>query len=263
MRALRQGVTGESPQTIVAGSAHVRAPQISPDGQWIVYVEMTSGTDAAHIMRVPIGGGPAQAVVDTNSRVATATLQYFAAGPGATGAGSHAWPDIRCPAQEADGSCFLAEARPAASGGSHVLLSQFDPASGRRHEVATLVEDRAPAAFWDVSPDGTLAAFGTFSWAGGDEITILTLATGERRIIRPNNVKNLTDVAWAADGRSLFATTTNIRRAEVFHIALDGTASLLRTFESQVASNPRPSPDGRSLLVGVLQTNANAWVIER
>ena len=103
----------------------------------------------------------------------------------------------------------------------------------------------------------------TGPWRHSDEITILTLATGERRIIRPNNVKNLTDVAWAADGRSLFATTTNIRRAEVFHIALDGTASLLRTFESQVASNPRPSPDGRSLLVGVLQTNANAWVIER
>lgn len=74
--------------------------------------------------------------------------------------------------------------------------------------------------------------------------------------------KNLCDVAWAADGRSLFATAQTIRGGQLLHIMLDGSAHLLRVFDSETLLNPRLSPDGRSLLLGVVQTNSNAWVIE-
>jgi hypothetical protein len=43
----------------------------------------------------------------------------------------------------------------------------------------------------------------------------------------------------------------------------DGRAVLLRRFQSQELFAPRPSPDGRSLLVGLQQSSSNAWVVER
>ena len=126
-----------------------------------------------------------------------------------------------------------------------------------------LAADGAAVTFWDVSPDGATVAFGQFAFDGGDHITLLRIATGERTTVRPVNVRNLSDVAWAADGRSLFATVWTIRNAEVLHVNLDGTVHHLHSYDSQTVLNPRPSPDGRSLLIGLAQTNSNVWVVDR
>jgi hypothetical protein len=145
---------------------------------------------------------------------------------------------------------------------TRVVLSTFDPARGQRRELATIADDGAGTTFWDVSPDGSTIAFGQFDWGGGDQITLLRPAAGERRVVRLKDFKNLADVAWAEDGRSLFATTETIRGGQLLHVMLDGTTHLLRAFDGRTVLKPRPSPDGRSLLLGVIQTNSNAWVIE-
>lgn len=262
-RAFRQPTAGETPEPLVTGAGLVRSPQATADGKWIVYVEMTTGPDAARIMRVPMAGGPAEQVLPTSSPPATGTLEYFAAGPGTTGTGARSFPDIRCPARS-DGWCVLAEQR--MDENTHrtgVVLTAFDPVTGRRRELATIVDARAAATFWDVSPDGATVAFGQFNWNGGDQLTLLRPVTGASRTLRLKNVTSLSDVAWAEDGRSLFATTSTLRGTQLLRVMLDGTAHLLRMFDGQVALRPRPSPDGRSLLLGVTQTSSNAWVIER
>jgi Tol biopolymer transport system component len=263
MGTFRQPVAGETPVPLIAiSTADARSPQLTSDGKWIVYVEMTGAPDSARVMRVPAAGGPAQPVLAATAAVGTSRLQYTAVSPGAAGTGGRSYPEVRCPPRAAGGACFVADLRPGDEGGA-VLLRTFDPATGSTREIGTLVSQRAVAAFWDISPDGTMAASGTFDWAAGNEITLLNLADGSRRTIRLAGVTNLNDIAWNHDGRSLLATAVNIRRAEVYRVSLDGSATLLRGFDSQIVSNPRPSPDGRSLLVGIVQQNANAWLIER
>ena len=119
---------------------------------------------------------------------------------------------------------------------------------------------RAPALPSGAShPTERLSRSGQFAWGGGDQVTLLRLATGEKRIVQLKNFKNLSEIAWAPDGRSLFGTTGTLLGGQVLHIGLDGTTQLLHMFESQIVGNPRPSPDGRLLLVGA---TSNAWVLE-
>jgi Tol biopolymer transport system component len=260
--AFRQPIAAETPEPLVTGAAQIRSPQTTADGKWIVYVEMTNGPKDPRIMRVPVTGGPSEEILTVSTQPATASLQFFAAYPGSSGTGARSFPDVRCPTHF-NGSCVLAEARvDEKEHRTRVVLSTFDPARGQRRELATIADDGAGTTFWDVSPDGSTIAFGQFDWGGGDQVTLLRPAAGERRVVRLKDFKNLADVAWAEDGRSLFATTETIRGGQLLHVMLDGTTHLLRAFDGRTVLKPRPSPDGRSLLLGVIQTNSNAWVIE-
>jgi hypothetical protein len=264
LHAFRQPIASESPQTIVSGASSVRAPQLSANGKWIVYIEMGSAPDTARVMRMPKDGGPAQQVVSIASRLGTARMDFFGVLLGTAGIGAHSLPDLRCPAHVVDGSCLLLEQSSTGTAqDSRVVLSRLDPETGHTRELATLAPDQASGTFWDVSPDGATVAFGQWAWGAGDRITLLHIATGERTIIQPAKVKNLCDVGWAFDGRSLFAAVYTVRGAELLHIALDGAVHSLRSYDGQLVVNPRPSPDGHSLLIGLAQTNSNVWVIDR
>jgi Tol biopolymer transport system component len=265
LHGFRQPIADETPQPIVTGAAGARVPQMTADGRWIVYVEMSSDPDRARIMRVPAAGGPAEPILTVTTGLATAPVDWVGTLPGTAERGAHALPDLRCPPHAADGSCFVLQAVANGTPDKSMRgdLSLLDPATGKTRHLATLAETKAGDTFWDVSPDGTTAAFGQFDWGAGDRITLLRIATGERRVLQPANVKNLCDVAWAADGRSLFGSVLTIRGAALLNISLDGTEHPLRTIDAQGWQNPRPSPDGRSLLAALVVTNSNAWVIER
>jgi len=259
LRAFRQSTASDTPQAIGTGAAPVRSPQMTADGKWIVYVEMTYQPVSARVMRVPIDGGPAEQVMPLSSTVATSDLQYFIAMPGAGGTGARAFPDIRCP-RAFGGACVIAELR-GSDTDAQVVVSAFDPLTGQPRQMAAA--KGGGLTFWDVSPDGSTVAFGEFAWDGGDRITLVAPATGDRREVQVKDFKNIVDVAWAADGRSLLAATATLHGGELLRVMLDGRAVLLRRFQSQNVFAPRPSPDGRSLLLGVQQYNSNAWVIER
>jgi Tol biopolymer transport system component len=264
LHAFRQPIASETAEAIGTGGAAVRSPQITADGRWIVYVEMTYQPASARVMRVPIAGGPAQQVMTLSSTVATADLQFWAMQPGAGGTGARSFPDVRCPAAF-DHSCVIAEARGSGNDPfSQILVSAFDPLVGHTRRLASVTPGNgAGLTAWDVSPDGRTIAFCEFAWDGGNRITLVAASTGDTRAIDITDFKNIVDIAWAPDGRSLFATTATIHGGELIRVMLDGSAVLLRRLQSQTLFAPRPSPDGRSLLVGVQQTNSNAWVLER
>ena len=199
-----------------------------------------------------------------SSTVATANLQYFSAGPGAGGMGARAFPDVRCPAAFG-GVCVIAEARGSGNDPfAQVVVSAFDPLTGQTRSLASVTPAHGAAlTSWDVSADGRTLAFSDFAWDGGNRITLVTAGSGETRIVDVKGFMNIADLAWAADGRSLFATTATLHGSELLRVTLDGRAVLLRRLEGQGQFAPRPSPDGRSLLVGVQQSNSNAWLIER
>jgi dipeptidyl aminopeptidase/acylaminoacyl peptidase len=264
LQAFRQPIVSETPQRVGTGDAAVRSPQVTADGRWIVYVEMAYQPASARIMRVPIAGGPGQQVMALSSTVATANLQFFGAALGAAGTGARSFPDIRCPAAFG-GSCVIAEARKSGNNPlSQIVVSAFEPLSGQTRPLASVTPaNGGGVTSWDASPDGHTIAFAEFAWDGGNRITLVTAGTGETRVVEVKDFKNIADIAWAPDGRSLFAATSTLHGAELLRVMLDGRAVLLRRFQSQGLFAPRPSPDGRSLLLGVQQSNSNAWVIER
>jgi Tol biopolymer transport system component len=199
-----------------------------------------------------------------SSLVATSDLRFFAAAPGAAGMGPRSFPDLRCPARF-DGSCAIAEIRQSGTDPvPQIVVSAFDPASGRARQLATAKPTNAAGlTCWDISPDGHTIAFSEFAWDAGNRITLVTAGSGESRTILVKDFLNIADLSWAADGRSLLATTATLRGAELVRVMLDGKAVLLQRLQGQGMFAPRSSPDGRSLLVGVQQNNSNAWVIER
>ena len=264
LRAFRQSLAGENAEVVGTGGMAVRSPQITADGRWTVYVELNAQPASARVMRIPAAGGPAEQVMSITSSVATADLRFFAAAPGAAGMGSRSFPDIRCPAR-VDASCVIAEIRQSgADPVSQIVVSAFDPGSGRARQLATAKPTTgAGLTSWDISPDGHTIAFSEFAWDAGNRITLVTAGSGDSRTILVKDFLNIADLSWAADGRSLFATTATLHGAELIRVMLDGKAVLLRHLQGQGLFAPRPSPDGRSLLVGVQQNSSNAWVIER
>jgi dipeptidyl aminopeptidase/acylaminoacyl peptidase len=258
LHAFRQPIAAEAPEAVGTGDAAVRSPQMTSDGKWILYLELSYQPASARLMRMPLDGGPAQQVMPLSGTVATSNLQSFVAAPGAGGAGARAFPDVRCPRASRD--CVIAELR-SAGNESKLVVSAFDPSTGRTRHLATT--NGTGVTFWDASPDGTTVAFGEFAWDGGNRVSVVNTVSGETRVIDVKDFKNIVDIAWAADGRSLFATTSTLHGGELLHVMLDGRAILLRQFQSQELFVPRPSPDGRSLLVGVKQSNSNVWVLER
>jgi hypothetical protein len=257
-------MAADNAEVIGTGGTAVRSPQLTPDGRWIVYVELNYQPASARVMRVPAAGGPAEQVMPVTSSVATADLRFFATAPGAAGMGARSFPDIRCPPRP-DGSCVIAEIRQSAgSPASHIVVSAFDPGSGQARELAVVKPGNgAGLTCWDISPDGQTIAFTEFAWDGGNRIRLVTAGTGETRTILVKDFLNIADIAWAPDGRSLVATTSTLHGADLIRVMLDGRAVLLEHVPGQGMFAPRPSPDGRSVLVGIQQNNSNAWVIER
>ena len=103
----RQGVTDRNPEPIVTGSEEKCAPQISPDGKWLLYLQWPTMTESAQansgkLMRIPVGGGPAEAVMEVKGD----SFVSYGDDPTNTSGG---FPSFRC-TSHAPGSCVVAEA---------------------------------------------------------------------------------------------------------------------------------------------------------
>ncbi len=152
--------------------------------------------------------------------------------------------------------------RPGAYPSGHLIWQEaiftaFDPVEGRKGELARI---GAPLPnSWDLSPDGRWIAFG---WGGSpSRIRLLSLAGQPPRDISLDGWNNLQCVAWAAGGKSVFATTWASKDPPLLRISLDGEVKLLHNglFHTE---NPVPSPDGRYLAFGENTMESNVWVVE-
>jgi Tol biopolymer transport system component len=248
----RQGITDRDAEPIVVGSDEKRAPQLSPDGRWILYLEWpktASGTSAnsAHLMRVPVSGGAPEFVLDARGYPGSAKIQHEMEPVTATG-----YPDFRC-ASVPGSPCVLAEAED-----NRIVFSRFDSENGARRELTRV--DISRDSVWDLSRDGSRLVFA--ARISGSPIRILDLATGTERHQLLAGSPLVYSVSWASDGKSLFVTTFLVKGSSLLHVFLDGRTQLLRQFSTWV-ERPIPSPNGRFLAFGEVSVNSNAWVLER
>jgi Tol biopolymer transport system component len=163
------------------------------------------------------------------------------------------YPSFRCP-QRGESSCVLAEVRD-----KQIVFTAFDPLQGREKELAR-VSDNFDFRTWDLSPDGTQVALPAFDFKAAD-VRVLPLDGGTHRMLSAMPWTQLTTVAWAADGSSLFLASDSSRGSSIVRMDSKGNTSLLFKQLGWDIYSLAPSPDGHSLAFGAVQSNFNAWTI--
>jgi len=114
-----------------------------------------------------------------------------------------------------------------------------------------LTEDN-PA--WDhhpvLSPDGTTLAYLAMARAGYESdrnrIVLLDWKSGTRRVLTEPWDRSPGDLAWAADGRSLYASAANLGNTSIFRVDV-ATGAVEAVVTPHTNSAPRPLPGGALL----------------
>ncbi len=242
----KQGIAERSAQPVATGPEDKWAPQMSPDGNWIVYLQWAKATDgtlsSGKLMRVPAAGGAPEKIADVEGHP---LVNDYA---GTTAAG---FPSFRCP--HAGGDCVLAERRE-----KEIVFSAFDPAKGRKAELTKIPFNKVRTS-WDLSPDGTRLAITEFNYVKGD-ITVLTLDGKPAQKIAQTQFTEMVSVAWAADGKSLFAASFSSRGTAIVHFDFAGHSKQLFKPNWRIVTL-EPSPDGKYLAFGPVIENSNAWTM--
>jgi Tol biopolymer transport system component len=247
----KQGVNDRNADPIVTGPEEKWAPQISPDGKWVLYMQWPPAgtgpsTGSGKLMRVPLSGGPPEVVMDIKGRPDSSS----SSDPLDTVGG---YPSFRCPVH-ASATCVLAEADD-----KQIIFTAFDPAQGRKGELAKVPGSNPDLTRWDLSPDGSRVAISVFDYKAAD-VQVISLAGGAPQKLSAMPWTELVAVAWAADGKSLFLASYSSRGTSILRSDLSGvTKTLLKSSWDTFSLDP--SPDGHYLGLGPVIYNANAWTI--
>lgn len=246
----KQGVSERNADPIITGPEEKWAPQISPDGKWVLYMQWPKPVEGkpvatGKLMRIPLAGGPAEGVMDVTGHPAILTGTDPTNSVGG-------YPSFRCPLHAS--TCVLAE-----SGENQIVFTAFDPVQGRKAELAKVAVD-PDAASWDLSPDGTRVVISVFDYKAGD-LQIVPLNGGAPQKMSAMPWTELVASAWAADGKSLFLASYSSRGTSIVRMPLTGEPKLMFKQPSWDIFSLAPSPDGHYLAFGPLNSNSNAWTI--
>ena len=255
----KQGIKDRAAEEVVTDLEEKRAPQLSPDGNWILYLafpraaQSGSTPTGGRLMRVPSTGGSPELVLEVKGYPGSARAPREIWLPSARG-----YPDFRCSSRGGASlrPCVLSEVS-----GSAIVFSAFDPKLGRQGELAR-IQMGPSLSFWDLSHDGSRIAFGKMEGDGG-HIRLLDLADGKARDMTVKGWSNLASIGWSMDGRSLFATNWASKGASILRVTLDGQIQFLyKAPSSMLLERPVPSPNGHYLAFAEVATSSNAWMIE-
>ena len=206
---------------------------VSPDGKWILYNQQGK-TSIWELMRIPLEGGPAEVILPDVGLQGEYTCAPHSAG--------------RCVLRTVQGKAYV--------------FWELNPLRGKGRELARTAWTPAVVADWDVSPDGSRIAIPIHDPRNA-RIKIVPLdargGPGERTIAI-DGVKNLSGVAWAADGRGWYVSAVGDGRGLLYYVDLDGRL-LTNLMESMTVTFAVPSPDGRHVAFADWTVSANVWSV--
>jgi Tol biopolymer transport system component/DNA-binding winged helix-turn-helix (wHTH) protein len=236
----KQGLGQETAEAVVTGLQDSPDPRLSADGAWILFSESprttASPTPPQRMMRIPVGGGVPQFVMEMPN-----------------------WVDFSC-ARSPASLCLTFDTSPDQK---KLMIAALDPLKGRGRVLRTI--DNDPLHSYDhltLSPDGSTLAI---SGDGEAEIHIRLLSTsgGPDHEIRLKGWPNLTGLDWSADGKGLYCGSLSAQGGTLLYVDLKGNARVLWQYKAGIGAIwADPSPDGRYLAILGFVTNANVWMIE-
>lgn len=253
MGVFRQRVDSPNPEPIVTNQEDNRAPLLSPDGTWVLYFawrSLAGQMKTGRLMRMPVGGGSPELVLETNGFPGSAQTSNFIFVP--TTAGQ---PAFRCPSQPG-ASCVLSEAA-----SNEVVFYSFAPVPGTiKSEIFRLKAKDPNFVAWDVSRDGSRIVYSERDYSAAS-IHIRELGRGTTRDILLPGLVALVSVGWSADGKGVFVTSFAPAGSSLWQVTFDGKYRVLYKGAKEVEL-PKPSPDGRLLAFGEVVSASNVWLIE-
>ena len=231
----KQPLTGGMAEPIVTKLDNVsRSTPETPDGKWLIYTltDPNDTTAPVRILRVPLGGGPAQELARGR------------------------FGKILCP-QRGGAQCVVASL---ASNPKRLVFSAFDSASGKSRELAHFIDDHAEEFSWDLSPDGTKVVMHRKIES---VFRILPLGSGAGFEVRVENETHLKELFWDFDEKGLFASAPSEHGAQLVYVDLKGKVRQLWELRgSNVFLSARPSPDGRHIAIQGSAGSSNMWMLE-
>jgi eukaryotic-like serine/threonine-protein kinase len=230
----RQALDASAAEPLVTGLGDQYMPRVTPDGQWILYLESrreeAGGEGVTRLMRLPVAGGPSEKVFDTQ-----AVAQFRCAVPPAT----------RCVLSTSDGA--------------ETVFTEFDPLRGTGSELARVSAGKLPV--WDLSFDATRVAI----IPDGPTAIIRTLSLEDRSIHDTTLDRALqgASVAWTADGTGWLVIGLSAKDEEwnLYHVAESGKTTRLLPKQMWMYSAVT-SPDGRHVAYTSNTVDANVWLLE-
>jgi serine/threonine protein kinase len=205
---------------------------LSPDGAWVFYKLGPDDPTKDKLMRVPVTGGTPEPVLS-----------------------AHLEGRPHCARSPAT-LCVMAER---SADRKQLVFTAFDSVKGRGRKLAEFDTDAAVDYWWDLSPDGTRIAI-VKNREG--QIHILSLNGGALRDITVKGWNTLTSAAWAADGKSLFASSFGARGPVLLSVDFQGNAQFLWEQPGGIDTYAVPSPDGRHLALRAWNVEGNLWMME-
>jgi len=212
-------------------------PQVSPDGEWVLYCAFEDGSAAARaeqkLMRVPITGGPRQLVPTGQFDEFRCALK----------------PGKRCVLRTIENRQFV--------------YSELDPARGRGKELARTAWAPSVLGDWALSADGTEVAVPNHD-PRQTRILLIRLDTSPddtpaTRELEVPGLGGLVGLIADANDGGWFASATSSRGVRLLHINRSGQFRVLR--ECPTATWGLPSPDGRLLAFIDHAAYSNFWSV--
>ena len=231
----RQRIDETSAEMLVLGPESKMGSRLSPDGSQVLYLAYKRPNDneqPVRLMRAPINGGPPQVVIEAplinvqECSRAPATICAFSQG-----------------------------------GAQEFVLSVFDPANGKSHEVVKRPQ-AAGGWNWGLSPDGTSFALVTFGPAD-NRIRLLSISGQPTREITVKNWSGLMSVDWASDSKGLFVTSNPTGwSSSILYVDLAGNAHELWRVKSPMQIWTIPSHNGKYVAISAPTIGSNVWMAE-
>ena len=231
----KQAVNQETAEPVVGPRNIAPIPRVSADGAWILYPEFQKTIGPLRLMRVPVGGGVPQFVLETWT-------------------GS----DYRCAIAPAS----LCAIRETSQDQKHTTVTAFDPLKGRGKVLRTIEND--PKTGWSgsaLSPDGTAFGISKVDEAGL-HLRLLSLTGSSDREMTVKGGPNFTGLDWSADGKGFYIGSVSSQARNLLYVDLKGNARVLLQYKPEGMIWGLPSPDGHYLAILSDATDSNVWMLE-
>lgn len=228
-----QALGSTDAQPLVTGPGDQYAPQLSADGAWLLYKHLSTERDqdaSIRIMRLPLGGGPAEVVMDAQP----VALYRRAA--------------------RADSVWVLSEVEQ-----GRTVFWRFDPSTGRGGELGSL--NVRPLSRWDLSPDGLRVAVVQLE-DSTPRIQVLSFSDHATSEVRLDRQVQLDDIRWAPDNSSWYVVSAGEGYAwTVLRVMPNGRTIPLLPPQTWMYTCA-PSPDGRHLVYTSNTGDESLWLLE-
>src|SRR5262245_7573069 len=230
----RQKIDSPAAEILVGGPELSMLPRVTPDGNFVVFWSVASGTNAGRIMRVGVDGGTPQLVMEA---------------PGLSNLAC-----TRAPSK----ICLFGQI---STDGKRFTLNSFDPIEGIPRQELAIDVHSGGLINWMPSPDGSRIAFSELNPLE-DRIRLLSLKGQPERQIVVKGWTAINSVDWAADGRSLFVSCQTPTSSTLLRVDLQGNATPLWDQRGGFRTYAIAAPNGRELAIAGMTTGSNVWMIE-